>query len=199
MHTVTMAQFTEYVLTSGTSRLTEVERIKRGSQGLDEQAQDFYRPVRAAIRDMHEMGLDTIVLDDLLASLVDKREQLIFLKVVNGYKKFLQQGKMTWFEPPMRDYPIASLDIRVAPELGLTIDGRPHAIKLYFRGEPIDPQRVLITNQLLANAFSTVWPGVVFSTLDVRRARLHSHQPRGNVRLLLQAEAMSMGCILEST
>ena len=196
MQPITMSQFVDYVLTSGTSKLTAAKRIV--SQGADEQASDFYRPIREAIGDMHRAGLDTVVLDDLLASLVDKREQLLFFKVASGYKKFLQQGKMIWFEPPMRNYSLGSIDIRIAPELGLLIDGRPYVVKLYFRGEPIDPQRVVITNQLLTNALSTTWPGTVFSVLDVRRARLHGYRPKSEVGLLLKAEAMHLAHILGS-
>ncbi len=194
MRLITMSQFVDYVLTSGTSRLTAVERIL---QGVDDKSPDFYAPVRKTIVDMHTKGDDDAVLDSLLASLVDSRERIIFPKVVNGYKKFLRQGEMTWFEPPMRDYPLGSLTLRAAPELGLTIAGRPHVIKLYFRGEPIDPQRIVIVNQVLASAFCAAWPGVVFSTLDVRRARLYPYKPNSKVWTLLRAESLSISHLLE--
>ena len=169
MESISLSYFVDFVLTSGTGKLTSVKQLK---QGKDERFSDFYRPVREAIVDMHEKGLDTAVLDDLLTSLVDPREKRIFPKVANGYRKFLRQGKVTWFEPPMRDYPLGPISVRVNPEIGLLIDGRPHAIKLYFRGDPLSPQRVMVVNQLLANALGSTWPGTVFSVLDVRRAKL---------------------------
>jgi len=192
MESISLSYFVDFVLTSGTGKLTSVKQLK---QGRDERFSDFYRPVREAIVDMHTKGLDTIVLDDLLSSLVDPRERRIFPKVVNGYRKFLRQGKMTWFEPPMRDYPLGPLSVRVNPEIGLLIDGRPHAIKLYFRGDPLSPQRILVVNQLLANALSTTWPGTVFSVLDVRRARLYPYRPKSEVGLLLKAEAASLSTL----
>jgi len=195
MESISLSYFVDFVLTSGTGKLTSVKQLK---QGRDERFSDFYRPVREAIVDMHAKGLDTVVLDDLLASLVDPRERRIFPKVVNGYKKFLRQGKVTWFEPPMRDYPLGPISVRVNPEIGLLINGRPHAIKLYFRGDPLSPQRILVVNQLLANALSTTWPGTVFSVLDVRRARLYPYRPKSEVGLLLKAEAASLSSLYSS-
>ncbi len=195
MESISLSYFVDFVLTSGTGKLTSVKQLK---QGRDERFSDFYRPVREAIVDMHQKGLDTLVLDDLMSSLVDPRERRIFPKVVNGYRKFLRQGKMTWFEPPMRDYPLGPLSVRVNPEIGLLIDGRPHAIKLYFRGDPLSPQRIVVVNQLLANALSTTWPGTVFSVLDVRRARLYPYRPKSEVGLLLKAEAASLSTLYSS-
>lgn len=192
MESIQMGTFVDFVLTSGTGKLTAVKQLK---QGRDERFSDFYRPVREAIVDMHTKGLDTIVLDDLVSSLFDPRERRLFPKVVNGYKKFLRQSRMTWFEPPMRDYQLGPMCVRVAPEVGLLIDGRPHAIKLYFRGDPLSPQRILVSNQLLANALGTTWPGTAFATLDVRRAHLYAHRPKGEVGLLLKAEAASFSSL----
>jgi hypothetical protein len=192
MESISLSYFVDFVLTSGTGKLTSVKQLK---QGRDERFTDFYRPVREAIVDMHEKGLDSGVLDDLLASLVDPREKRIFPKVVSGYRKFLRQGKTTWFEPPMRDYPLGPISVRVNPEVGLLIDGRPHAIKLYFRGDPLSPQRIMVVNQLLANALGSTWPGTVFSVLDVRRAKLYPYRPRTEVVHLLRAEAASLSSL----
>jgi len=191
MTSIPFAGFIDFVLTSGIGRLTRAKQLKQESGHTT----DFYQPAREVFVHMHTKGLDTIVLDDLLASLVDPRERRIFQKVVNGYKKFLRQGKMTWFEPPMRDYPLGSLSVRVDPELGLFINGRPHAIKLYFRGDPLSPQRAMVINQLLANAFQTTWQGTVFAVLDVRRARLFPYRPKSEVGLLLKAEAASLATL----
>lgn len=182
---IPMTGFLDFVLSAGLSRLTTINMA-----GKYETMVDFYRPVREAIVEMHQAGLDTVVLDDLLASLIDPRERLIFPKVVNGYKKFLRQGKVTWFEPPMRDYPLGPIRVRVAPEVGLLVDGKPHVIALSFRGlTAMDPQRIGLTTTLLADALGTTWPGTTFAVLDVRAAKLHTHTPRTEHGLLLRAEA----------
>lgn len=192
---IKLTTFVDYALTAGTGRITSVKQIKAPHAAPVE---DFYKPAREAIIDMHERGEGGDALDDLLQTRTDRREQQLFPKVVNGYKKFLRQGKMTWFEPPMRDYRVGPISVRVAPEVGLLIDGRPHAIKLYFRGEPISPQRILLTNTLLGDALHATWPGTVFATLDVRRARLYTHHPKTEVGLLLKAEAASLSSLLHA-
>ena len=191
-----MAQFIDYVLASGTSKVTAVKQIKAGH---DERFSDFYRPVREAIVDMHTQeavfGGTPDVLDNLITRLADPRERRIFPKVVAGYKKFLRSGRMSWFEPPMRDYPLGPLAVRVAPEVGLLINGQPHAIKLYFRGDPLSPRRIVVTNQLMVDALSATWPTTVFAVLDVRRARLFRARPKPEVGALLKAEALSLASL----
>ncbi len=191
-HSVSLNYFVDFVLTSGTGKLTSVKQLK---QGKDERFSDFYRPVREAIVDMHEKGLDTSALDDLLTSLVDPRETRIFPKVVAGYRSFLRQGKTVWFEPPMRDYPLGPISVRVNPEVGMLIDGRPYAIKLHFGGDPVSPQHVIVANHLLASALGSAWPGTVFSVLDVRRAKLYPYRPKSEVVHLLRAEAASLASL----
>ncbi len=192
MNSIPFASFIDFVLTSGTGKMTAVKQLK---QGRDERFSDFYKVIRAAIVDMHQKGVGTEALDLVLGACEDPRERRIFPKVVEGYKKFLRQGKMVWFEPPMRDYPLGPISVRVNPELGLLIDGRPHAIKLYFRGDPLSPQRIMVANQLLANALASTWPGTVFAILDVRRARLFPYRPKSEVGLLLKAEATSLATL----
>lgn len=126
------------------------------------------------------------------ATPLDARERRIFPKVVAGYKKFLGKAHATWFEPPERQWPLCGLAVKVSPEVGLLIGGRPHAIKLYFRGEPPSADRIRLTTAILDGALSSTWPGTVFAILDVRRARLYAHQPSADTMVLLKAEA---GCL----
>jgi hypothetical protein len=194
MESISLTYFVDFMLTAGTGRLTSVRHIEGRP---DERYSDFYRPVREAIVDMHRKGLDTRVLADFVSSLVDPREKRIFPKVIIGYGKFLrQQRKLTWFEPPFREHALGSMSVRVNPELGLLIDGRPHAIKLYFRGEPLSPQRAVLVNEILSGALASTWPGTVFGVLDVRRAKLFAHQPKVGVGRLVRAEAASLASLL---
>lgn len=178
--------FIDFVLTSGTGKLGIVKQLK---QGRDERFSDFYRPVRETVADMHRRGGDVSALDALLVSLVDPRERRVFPKVVRGYQRFLEKHRVQWFEPPFRSRPLDPITVDVNPELGLLINGRPHAIKLYFRGDPPSPQRVMVTNELMYGAFSATWPGTVCATLDVRRAKLFPYRPKPEIGALLRAEA----------
>jgi hypothetical protein len=185
---VSMSDFLNHCLIAGPGRVRDARRIKTFGGGAD-----FYRPVRETIVDMHEKGLWSEPLDQMVASLVDPREKRIFPRVVRGYKKFLCSARMTWFEPPMRDWPLGPLTVRVNPEVGLLIDGRPHAIKLYFGSDEIAPWCARLTTQILCSALASTWPGTVFAVLDVRRAKLFTARPRADHEALLRAEAACLG------
>lgn len=196
MESISLTYFVDFMMASGTGRITSARTIQKGP---DERYSDFYRPVREAIVDMHRKGLDTRVLADLLASLTDPREQRIFPKVVVGYGKFLRkQSRVTWFEPPQTELSFGSMSVRVNPELGLLLGGEPHAIKLYFRGEPLSPLRASFANEIMADALAETWPKMVFSVLDVRRARLFPFERRAGVSRLVRAEAASLASLLSA-
>ena len=181
---VTMPELVDFMLSAGPARVAASRKIGEST--------DFYKPVREAIVDMHEKDLDTTRLDDLLAGLTDPRQRRIFPKVVAGYKAFLRQHRVSWYEPPLRDWTLGPLTVRVAPELGLILDGRPYVIALHFRADPVEPQRVMLTTEILYRAFHAVWPGVRFAVLDVRRSRLHEHRESAEIGALLRAES---GCL----
>lgn len=197
MESISLTYFVDFMLTSGSRRIASAHLIK---QGPDERYSDFYKPVREAIVDMHRKGLDTRVLADLLESLQDPREKRIFPKVVIGYNKFLRRHrKVTWFEPPRGDHHLGELSVRVNPELGLLLDGQPHAIKLYFRGEALSSQRAVLINEIQSRALADTWPGMVFAVLDVRRSKLFPREPRPGVSRLIHAEAASLASLLAAS
>ena len=196
MESISFTYFVDFMMSSGTGRITSARNIQRGP---DERYSDFYKPAREAIVDMHRKGLDTRVLVDFLATLQDPREKRLFPKVMVGYGKFLRrQSRVTWFEPPLTDLAIGGMSVRVNPELGLLLNGEPHAIKLYFRGEPLSPLRASFANEIMADALQDVWPKMVFAVLDVRRARLFPFEERPDVGRLVRAEAASLASLLKA-
>ena len=193
MESISLSYFVDFVLKSGTPKLTGVKEFK---ENRDEIYTDFYKPIREAIVDMHQRELPPSSLQSFLGSLTDTRRCRIYPGIVAGYQKFLRSGKMRWFEPPTRALPLGGIALNVNPEVGLVIDGTPHAIKLYFRGEPLSPKRIGVMIHLLTAAFGTTWPGTVFGVLDVRNARLHSMKsPNPRLNLLLRGEAAAFSTI----
>jgi hypothetical protein len=192
MESISLSYFVDFVLRSGTPKLTGVKEFK---ENKDEIYTDFYRSVREAIVEMHQTGLEPSCLDAFVEAQTDTRRCRIYPGVVAGYQKFLRSGKMKWFEPPTRALPLGGIALNVNPEVGLVIDGTPHAIKLYFRSDPLSSKRVAVIIHLLTTAFATTWPGTVFSVLDVRNAKLHSSKPNPRLNLLLRGEAAAFSTI----
>lgn len=147
----------------------------RQAVGLGAPFVDFYRPLRETIVGLHIQGDGPQSLDDFVQARPDGRERHVFAKVATGYQKFLARwSNVTWFDPPFREHQLGALTVRVNPEVGLMVDGRPHAIKLYLRGDLITPARIKATIAILSGALGVKWPATVVSVLDVRRARLYT-------------------------
>lgn len=198
MQPVSMTHFIDFVLTVGSGRIAIARDVWQGKE-----VDDFYKPMRQGMIDMHQSpDVYGGVLDAILAAkhVLDDRQRRVFPKVVSGYKKWLRgAGEVQWFEPPLREYPLGPLSVRVVGDLGLLIKGKPHTIKLYFRGDPLTPSRALVTTELMSMAFAATWPGMAFSVLDVRRAKLWTHRPKPGVQAWLRGEAACLSTLVRET
>lgn len=194
MDKISMTYFVDFVLKAGTPKLTGVREFK---ERKDELVTDFYRQVREAMIDMHRTGKPVEVLDDFLAAQRDERRRRIYPSIVNGYRKLLASREIKWFEPPVATHRIGEIEININPELGLSIDGKPHLLKCYFRGEPLSAKRTAVILNLLSNGLEGVAaPGTVFAVLDVRQAKIHAFKgPNPRLSLLLRGEAASFATI----
>lgn len=197
MDKISLSYFVDFVLKAGTPKLTGVREFK---ERKDELYTDFYRQVREAIVEMHRTGKPDAVLDEFLAAQRDERRRRIYPSIVNGYRKLLASSPMTWFEPPTGTYRIGEIEVAINPELGLVIDGKPHVLKMYFRGEPLSAKRnAVILNLLTSGLEGAVKPGTAFAVLDVRNAKLHGFKaPNPRLSLLLRGEAASFATIYAS-
>ncbi len=193
MERVSLSYFVDFVLKVGTPKLSGVKEFKEHRY---DHLTDFYKPLREAIVDMHEKGKPDRALDDFLLTLSDERKRRIFPGLVEGYRKW-RQPSMKWFTPPQTTANVGDLEININPELGFEIDGKPHIIKTYFRGEPLAQKRVSIVLGLISSAIGPVRPGTVFAMLDVKNSRLSTLKsaPSPRLGLLLRGEAASFSTI----
>jgi hypothetical protein len=193
MDKISLTYFVDFVLKAGTPKLAGVREFK---ERKDELLTDFYKQVREAIVDMHQNSRSDKVLDEFLAAQRDERRRRIYPSIVEGYRKFLASAKMTWFDPPVGTYRLEDVEININPDLGLIIDGKPHLIKIYFRGEPLSGKRISVVLNLLAGGLAEASPGKVLAVLDVRNAKLHTFKaPNPRLGVLLRGEAASFSTI----
>ena len=148
MERISLTYFVDFVLKAGAPKLTGVRDFK---ENKDEAYTDFYKQVREAIVDMHKKGASDKVLDPFLHAQTDERRRRIYPSIIEGYRKFLASGRISWFAPPVGTYAVGGVEINVNPELGLNIDGTPHLIKMYFRGEPLASKRVSVVLNLMTS------------------------------------------------
>ncbi len=174
---ITLSDFLDFVNKAGPSKLTKVRRLKQRAPYRP--SFDYYRPLREAIVSAHRAGSDRRQLDEILNQALvrveDERAQLELSVVADAYRSWLGRKRLRWFEPGRASWVCGDVSILVNPDLGLYIDGRPCAIKIWFRDEPMEKRVLDVVFRLMEEAIGELCPvGTRFCVLDVRRERLFS-------------------------
>jgi hypothetical protein len=192
---VSLTYFVDFVMKSGTPKLTVVRNFKDRKE-YDPQT-DFYKKVRQGIVRLHREGKPKTVLDSLIAGLSDEKKQNAYPEIVSGYKKFLGTKKLKWFEPPQSDWVAGGLTVSVNPELGLEINGQPFVLKLYFKEEALQKKRAEIIAHMMDVTLRPASPSAAaFVVLDVRRGKpVQPPVPVVGHNALLAGEAASFATI----
>ncbi|KRI88964.1 hypothetical protein APC20_03575, partial [Acinetobacter baumannii] len=134
---------------SGAAKTNFVRRIKY--QPDYHPAFDHWRQLRNEIKKIHENDLDIATLDNLL-NIVDQKKKKSYQEAIKQYKKFVKGKQIEWFDSGKSHWMFDNLLVRSTPEIGLIIDGKPHLIKLYFKGrsERIDTHNIKSTLTLMS-------------------------------------------------
>jgi len=196
---ITLTQFVDFVLKSGSPKLTVVRHVKKQhGEGYSPQT-DFYKPIRDALVELHRAGQPLTTLEQVLRGLTDKKKQTAYPVLVRGYKKFAARRALEWFGPPRKAWVVDDLSVSLNPELGLKIGGSPHLVKLYFKdGEP-GKRQVEAMLHLLQSELRPKTGGVRVGLLDVRRGKLILPTDYDPAYLtLMEGEARSFASIYRS-
>lgn len=182
---VSLTTFVDFVSKAGTPKATVVRQWKERDEY--QVATDFYKQLRDAIIEYHKSRgpLDSVLHD------CHRKKAAHYQDAMTGYKKWLRGKSLKWFQPPMGIWQSGRLLVSINPELGLSIGGVPHLVKLYFKADSLTRSRVGIVTHLMATALSAEAPDhCVMAVLDVRNAKLFpgtGADPR--LEAQLQAEA----------
>jgi len=171
MPKLTLTDFVDIVARSGTRKATKVAGVK--NRPAYSPATDFYKPIRDGLADIHKNSKPKSALKDILRTLTDPKKQANYPTIVAGYAKWWGRKTFEWFDPPSSVFTSAGIDVVVNPELGLEFNGRPHVIKLYFKGEPLTKNRITIVTQLMEAELRQNSPeGALMAVLDTRTSKL---------------------------
>lgn len=192
MPEITLTEFVDFAIKSGTPRLTQVKMIKKRHDDGYQPSHDFYRKLRDGIVTLHQEGSPKSSLDALTKGIRDRNKQNTYPVLVKAYKKFLGRKQMVWFEPHKTHWEYGGLRVRVNPELGLTINGDDHLVKLYFKDQKLTKDRVAIISNMMMEALGSELDGVSVALLDVRKSKLHVFDsPYPTLAPLLEGEALA--------
>ncbi len=189
---ISLTDFVDFVISSGTPKLTKVRQLKR--RGEYRPAFDYWKNLRVEIIDFHKRNMnDKSRLDEVLESVVDEKKIGGYKECLRGYKRFIGKKKYKWFDPPYKTWGPKGLSIRINPELGLRLAGEKYIIKLYFKAEALSTRRIDTILILLYEVFrSKLERDMNYCILDVQRGKLFSKKrPKEKILPLLRGEALN--------
>ena len=194
MAKISLTDFVDFVISSGTPKLTKVKQLK--IRGEYRPAFDYWKNLRDEIIEFHKRNMnDKSRLDEVLESesVVDEKKVGRYKECLKGYKRFLGKKKYKWFDPPYKTWGPKGLSIRINPELGLRLARENYIIKLYFKAEALSIRKIDIILILLYEVFRRrVERDVNYCILDVQRGKLFSKKrPKRTILPLLRGEAVN--------
>ena len=174
MPDISLTDFVDFVIKSGTPRITKVKEIKSREQYNP--AWDYWKQLREGIHDFHQNGArNKHELDDILDRVQDQRKARRYSAHIKAYKQFLGQKRVRWFDPPRDNWTFEYLSVKVNPELGLRIDRTNFLVKLYFKDESPTKNRLAIVSKMMEIVLRRQAPkGTRMAVLDVANGKLHT-------------------------
>ena len=171
MPDIVLSDFVEIAHASGTSKATKIAEVKH--RGKYDPRFDFYKRLREQVERVHAQDLPKARLRDVLDGLKDHKKAKLYPDLVAAYLKWWGRKAPRWANPPRGVFSDSGIDIIVNPDVGLTLDGVSHFIKLYFKAESLSRSRVdIVTHLMELSLRNKVSSGAVFAILDVRHGRL---------------------------
>lgn len=189
---ISLTDFVDFTIVNGSSRVAKVRQLKQ--RGDYDPATDFWRPLRKGLIELHRTGkMSASELDAWLSTQTNPKRFKRYAEAVGGYKKFIGKRSLPWLTPPVASWREGDLTVRVNPELGLEVDGKPTVMKLYFKNEAPTRARVEAVHAVLDVELGTrVKAGSRFAVLDVNSGLLMLPDARwseSDMKALLTAEA----------
>lgn len=191
---IPLTSFVDFVLKSGSPKMTSAKKIKDNIGVEYDPISDYYKRFRDAVIKLHKDGLDKKRLTGLIGD-VPRSKAANYGIMLEGYKKFMGAKNVTWFKPPRKFWKHGTLEIPINPELGLSWNDQKYLIKLYLKAEKPSKDRF---SSILALMKKTL-PGNDFEygLLDVRNSKLYLYEDEMLYLIpLVEGEAQSLEAIL---
>ena len=187
---ISMTTFVDFVLASGTPRLSVVRKAKAQYEGKYNPGTDFYRDLREAISIGHQQGSPASELDKLALNIENPRKIDLYLECIDSYKRWCGRKTLQWLGTFINEWSFGYLIIRVNPELGLQINGDSYAIKLYFKSDKPSKLRLETMFHLLRVSLPEGQENTTPAILDVRRGKFFTPtRDIPGIQTLLEGEA----------
>ena len=196
MPKISMTTFADFVYASGTARLTKAKQAKQQYSEVYAPERDYYKALRERIVTAVRRGFSAERLKKLLRTVDDPKKLENYEICRKGFTKWAGKKKLKLLPERRSVWKNGDLEVVVNPEMIVEVNGEPHAIKLYMKGEPLSKQKANVILHLIEKE---IGKDFVPAVLDVRQAKLFCPTKEiDGLDALLQSEALAFESLLKS-
>lgn len=191
---VSLTAFMNYLNSSGTKKISAIQKAKEDSLNSFEPHKDYWFKFRQKVSSLHKTGFS----EDGLRAVVDEvpeDRQKNYSIAVDGYCKFWSKRKTAkWIKPLKGNWSKGELRVSINPEVCLEHRGKVYLIKLFLHiNEPFGRKQADMITWLMRDSFGKkASDNMVFCVLDVKKGTLYQERTIDpKIKALVEAEAIS--------
>lgn len=200
MPNISLTEFIDFMVATGTSRLTKVRQAKC-REPYDPRT-DYWKPLRDGIVAFHNPANTkgkAQYFNELVAAAHPSKVNA-YAEVSDNYKKFLGRKTITKLTVERSTWTHGNLTVRINPEIFLNIDGSRKLIKLYFKQDPLSKAKTDAILTLMSHALPATARVDEYAVYDGRHNRLiRAAAPAAALMVLIRAEAAAYESIWDAT
>lgn len=191
---VSLTAFMNYLNSSGTKKISAIQKAKEDSLNSFEPHKDYWFKFRQKVSSLHKTGFS----EDGLRAVVDEvpeDRQKNYSIAVDGYCKFGSKRKTAkWIKPLKGNWSKGELRVSINPEVCLEHRGKVYLIKLFLHiNEPFGRKQADMITWLMRDSFGKkASDNMVFCVLDVKKGTLYQERTIDpKIKALVESEATS--------
>lgn len=175
---ISLTQLVDVIARKGRNKAKMVFSIQRKLAEPYDPKKDHYRALRRALQDAHGQSDPKGYLDNFLCTVTEPARAKRYASLVRAYKRWIGRKRIDQFDLLPAVYEHMGIAVKINPELGLIIDGKPHALKLYMKDQPLRREDAEVIAALMRHAYGDD-ASTHYAVLDVQNAKLHSFNRDG--------------------
>ena len=133
---------------------------------------DYYSVLRIKLISTIKKNKSLIELNQMLKKINPKKHNH-YEVLIDQIQNFMQGVKYIWVEPPKNIIEYSGLQLKVNPEIGININGETLFIKMYFKQDQIENEKVNVMLKIMQDSIKEDYQNAKVAILDVRRCVLH--------------------------
>ena len=133
---------------------------------------DYYSVLRIKLISTIKKNKSLIELNQMLKKINPKKHNH-YEVLIDQIQNFMQGVKYIWVEPPKNIIEYSGLQLKVNPEIGININGETLFIKMYFKQNQIENEKVNVMLKIMQDSIKEDYQNAKVAILDVRRCELH--------------------------